>query len=124
MIDSKNFENKSLLNQDYEENYKSTVILFDYNSYELNKQAINILNTIKTKLTDKSEIEIIGFTDETGDSKYNKLLSEKRAYEVANYIQATNMSIKGAGTSKLSILRNSPESNLYSRSVRIIYNVK
>ncbi|MCX6301679.1 MAG: OmpA family protein [Bacteroidia bacterium] len=68
-------------------------ILFAFDSYELDPQAISALETLKSILISYPEltIEVDGFTDAKGNSEYNMALSDKRAQTVIDYL--TSMAI-------------------------------
>ena len=66
------------------ENYQiiwEAEINFDYDSYDVDDVAGQILNEAGAKMgaNPSSLIEIVGHTDASGSSKYNLLLGEKRA---------------------------------------------
>jgi len=65
-------------------------ILFDYNSFELEPDAVSILEEIKELLISNPDlkIEIAGFADAKGPSDYNFLLSGKRVNSVTEYLTA------------------------------------
>ncbi|MFQ6008911.1 MAG: OmpA family protein [Candidatus Zixiibacteriota bacterium] len=73
------------------ENYQiiwSGVINFDFDSYEINAAAADILNEAGQKMEEHpgSVLEIAGHTDRTGSAKYNLLLGEKRANATKRYL--------------------------------------
>jgi outer membrane protein OmpA-like peptidoglycan-associated protein/tetratricopeptide (TPR) repeat protein len=63
-------------------------ILFAFDSYKLDEQAINSLETLKSILNNYPDlkIEIAGYTDAKGSTEYNRELADKRAQEVINYL--------------------------------------
>jgi outer membrane protein OmpA-like peptidoglycan-associated protein len=73
------------------ENYQiiwSGEIYFDFDSYEINPTAADILNEAGRKLEENpgAVIEIAGHTDQTGSAKYNLMLGEKRADSAKRYL--------------------------------------
>lgn len=82
-------------------------ILFEFDKYNLNNDALNILDKlvkiIKTKYPN-NEIIIEGHTDNIGTDEYNLQLSEKRAYSVAMYLKNKlghdKISYRGLGKAK------------------------
>ena len=66
-------------------NYVDNVVYFRLNSSKIDKnQQINIYNTAEFMKSNNAPIKVIGFADKnTGTSKYNMGLSEKRAKAVA-----------------------------------------
>ena len=69
-----------------------TNVLFEYNSFKLNDQAISVLDKLKSVLIDYPElkVEIAGYTDAKGSKEYNEMLADKRAQSVVEYL-----SVKG-----------------------------
>jgi outer membrane protein OmpA-like peptidoglycan-associated protein/tetratricopeptide (TPR) repeat protein len=63
-------------------------ILFGFDSYKLDEQAVNSLEILKTILNNYPDlkIEIAGYTDSKGSTEYNWRLADKRAQEVINYL--------------------------------------
>lgn len=63
-------------------------INFDYDSYEVDDVAGQILNEagLKMESNPKSVIEIAGHTDQSGSNKYNLLLGEKRAEAAKRFL--------------------------------------
>ncbi|SEF79429.1 OmpA family protein [Parabacteroides chinchillae] len=66
-------------------NYVDNIVYFRLNSAKIDKnQQINIYNTAEFMKNNKTPIKVIGYADkDTGTSKYNMSLSEKRAKAVA-----------------------------------------
>jgi len=69
-------------------------ILFEFDSYKLNDQAISSLEILKTILASYPElkIEVAGYTDTKGSTEYNRKLADKRAQAVINYLSASEIS--------------------------------
>jgi outer membrane protein OmpA-like peptidoglycan-associated protein len=69
-------------------------ILFDFDSYKLNEQAVASLEIIKTILVKYPEltIEISGYTDSKGSTEYNKNLADKRAQSVIDNLTSSGIS--------------------------------
>lgn len=63
-----------------------TPIYFEFDSHKLNSSSLNCLNSIKDILEFSNyNLDIIGYTDKSGSTNYNQVLSENRASEVAKY---------------------------------------
>jgi outer membrane protein OmpA-like peptidoglycan-associated protein len=69
-------------------------ILFEFNSYELNDQAISSLKMLKSILISYPElkIEIAGYTDAKGSTEYNRKLADNRAQAVINNLTSSGFS--------------------------------
>jgi outer membrane protein OmpA-like peptidoglycan-associated protein len=107
-------------------------ILFEFDSYVLNSQAISALEKLKSILLSYPElkIEIAGYTDSKGSSNYNLLLANKRAMSVIKYLTVEGISgsrlIKKAyGESNFVAINtnrdgtDNPEGRKYNRRVTI-----
>jgi outer membrane protein OmpA-like peptidoglycan-associated protein/tetratricopeptide (TPR) repeat protein len=72
-------------------------VLFDFNSYKLNDQALSVLEMLKSVLINYPElkVEVAGYTDAKGSKEYNEILADKRAQAVIEYL-----SVKGAQTGR------------------------
>jgi peptidoglycan-associated lipoprotein len=73
------------------ENYQiiwSGEINFDFDSFEIDNMAAEILNEAGEKMEayPGSVLEIVGHTDRTGSKNYNYLLGEKRASSAQRYL--------------------------------------
>ncbi len=75
---------------------KRVAFYFDKNSSDLNPQTLAKLDDLAGTLSnslDKWTIEVVGFADHTGSADYNKVLSEKRANSVAEYLTTMGVPI-------------------------------
>jgi hypothetical protein len=63
-------------------------VFFEINSWNLKKESMSELNNLANLLLVNKELnmEIGGYTDSTGSTEHNLLLSEKRALSVVNYL--------------------------------------
>jgi outer membrane protein OmpA-like peptidoglycan-associated protein len=117
--DFNSLSKKNLLNQKEPKYMKYNLILFDYNSYNINQTNRQIINKIKKIINAESEVEITGFSDELGNQNYNNQLSYLRAKAVADLLKTGNIKIKGAGSLSKHTLRKTPESRFYERVVEV-----
>jgi outer membrane protein OmpA-like peptidoglycan-associated protein/tetratricopeptide (TPR) repeat protein len=105
-------------------------ILFDFDSFVLNDQAISSIELLKTILTNYPDlqIEIAGYTDAIGSTEYNRRLADKRAQEVIDYLTASGISgsrfvKKAFGESNFVAINSNrdgsdnPEGRMYNRRV-------
>ncbi|HUX55945.1 MAG TPA: OmpA family protein [Bacteroidales bacterium] len=69
-------------------------ILFEFDSYQLNDQAILNLEILKTILLNYPElqIEVAGYTDAKGSTAYNIKLADERAQTVIDYLSTSGIS--------------------------------
>lgn len=79
-------------------------IRFSNNSYQINAEGYQHLNTIAVILRNNEQykIKITGYTDGVGSDEYNKKLGQQRANAVSEYLQsrgvsASRIKINGAG---------------------------
>lgn len=81
-------------------------IFFDFDSYKLKSESIPELNELIRflKMNPAVHIEISGHTDNVGQEVYNQQLSEKRAQEIAAYLEKSistdRIRVKGYGAEK------------------------
>jgi outer membrane protein OmpA-like peptidoglycan-associated protein len=99
---------------------KFSLILFDFDKSSIEGRNKSIIDFINARIKPESQIEIRGYTDRTGEDRYNEKLSEKRA-------QATKLALKrqdaiavGIGEEILLYNNDLPEGRFYSRTVEII----
>ncbi|MFC2131051.1 OmpA family protein, partial [Bacteroidota bacterium] len=99
---------------------KYSLILFDFGSSDIRDGNQKIIDELNTKINSYSNINIIGYTDRSGNNKFNVRLSQKRAESAAKKIIAGNIIVEGKGESKLLYDNNLPEGRFYCRTVDII----
>ncbi|WBF65265.1 MAG: OmpA family protein [Candidatus Kinetoplastibacterium crithidii] len=116
-VDNASLEKKISLN-------KNT--FFDFDSYILKSESINLLDTIieDLKNIDIDKVIISGFTDAKGNANYNNKLSENRAESVKNYlihngIKSSFISIKANGSKDPIADNNSEEGRAKNRRAEI-----
>lgn len=87
--------------------YEFQNINFNFNSITLSKAAENEINILHTYLNSNktTKIIILGHTDHYGSTDYNKVLSEKRAKSVVDYLikaglNKTRIKFLGCGNSQ------------------------
>jgi outer membrane protein OmpA-like peptidoglycan-associated protein len=95
------------------------LILFDFDSYVLNRRNTEVIDFINSRIKTGSNIVIEGFTDILGDEEYNRRLSELRAKTAAARINSTNIIIKAYGENQPLYDNDLPEGRFYNRTVRI-----
>ncbi len=104
-------------------------ILFDFDDYAINPAGISKLDSFVNFIQDSdiSQIEIIGHTDDWGETKYNYDLSLKRAKSIVNYLErikacsAIHFIPKGEGESKPLYPNNSRQNRARNRRVEIVF---
>lgn len=100
--------NQKLSNLDSYKPVHTSSINFKLNDAELNDEAKATLDQLASKVKDSKGyvLEIQGFTDKTGDDRYNLELSQRRSESVVRYLSQQHqiplfrMSILGLGSSK------------------------
>jgi outer membrane protein OmpA-like peptidoglycan-associated protein len=98
---------------------KYSLILFDFDKYELSKKNSEILDIVKDNITNNSSLEISGYSDKIGESDYNKTLSKKRTESVSAQFPNNKKELFPYGESIIIYNNNLPEGRFYSRTVTI-----
>lgn len=97
-----------------------SMIGFGYNQAELNDRNIFIADKAKKRLRSYSITDIIGYSDRLGNELTNQKLSQRRAYNVADYLGLNpEATARGLGEKKLLYDNDYPEGRFYSRTVVI-----
>ncbi len=75
---------------------ESVNVTFGFNKYDLTNEAKVALDSIieKAKASPRSQIEVLGYTDDIGSSSYNLTLSRRRAEAVARYLVKSDTPLK------------------------------
>jgi len=68
-------------------------ITFATNSANISSNFFSVLNSVALVLQEfrDTRLEIVGFTDSTGKTQHNQLLSDRRAQSVASYLVSQNV---------------------------------
>ncbi len=101
-------------------------ITFNTNESTIKTSANSVLDsvTLVAKEYDKTRLQVVGYTDSTGNDKINQPLSERRAAAVANYlalrgVQGSRISSYGAGSSNPIASNATTEGKAQNRRVEI-----
>ncbi len=101
------------------------LIVFDFDKSIISEANTNMIDKfIINNISTESQIDIIGSTDFLGERFYNKELSQKRADNVAEYINTLLPDIKfnkvmGIGSENPKFDNSTPEGRFYCRTVLI-----
>ena len=102
-------------------------ITFNTNESVIKTSANAVLDSVAlvAKEYDKTILQIVGYTDSTGNDKINIPLSQRRAQAVATYlslrgVNLNRMSINGAGASNPIASNNTEEGKAQNRRVEIM----
>lgn len=98
---------------------KFSLILFDFAKATIEENNMKIIDFIKRRLKPETEVEIIGYTDRTGDAKFNKGLSTQRAEATKKALENNNTIARGLGSEELLYDNDLPEGRFYCRTVNI-----
>ncbi|MCX7735890.1 MAG: OmpA family protein [Candidatus Kapabacteria bacterium] len=101
---------------------KFSLILFDFDKFELNEAQVDIIKSIKQDyIKPNSIVRIKGYADRIGTSEYNKELSRKRCEQVAKALNHNPnlVIIEPYGSDILIYNNNLPFGRSYSRTVQI-----
>lgn len=97
-----------------------SMIGFGYNQAELNERNMFIADKAKQRLRSYSIPDIIGYSDRLGNEIANQKLSQRRAYNVAEFLSLNpETTARGLGEKKLLYDNDYPEGRFYSRTVVI-----
>ena len=103
---------------------KISLILYNFNEYNLSPENMEILRSIYPKITPDVTVEVYGHTDDIGTDEANLSLSTNRARVVHETIRRNRpaKSYKHEGLGKTSPLYSnlSPEGRFYNRTVQVI----
>ena len=114
-----------LVTRDTVELSRLSLIVFDFDRYELTPENRVILRRfVGEAVRPESAIRIIGSTDRLGERQYNIELSQKRAESVATFLREVTpdghlVEVRGIGPSKLRYDNSIPEGRYYCRTVLI-----
>jgi outer membrane protein OmpA-like peptidoglycan-associated protein len=97
-----------------------SLILFDFGKHDLHSEHRKVVDFIKDRSNDKSQIYVRGYTDAMGDDDVNKRLSQRRAKSVADRLKLKNAIVEGIGEDLLLYSNDTPEGRFYCRTVQII----
>jgi outer membrane protein OmpA-like peptidoglycan-associated protein len=103
-------------------------MLFDFNKYTIKFSNNNILDRLTEVIQDnkKYNIQIIGYTDNVGETQYNQNLSEKRAQTIFNVlvqagVSSERMSFVGKGEENPLVENTTDFNRNKNRSVEILF---
>ena len=96
-----------------------SMILFDFDRGALSDANQRIADFVKARISNKSKVRILGYTDRIGTDKYNQQLSELRARSIQSYMGLDESEVRGLGHSVLLYDNSLPEGRLYSRTVTV-----
>ncbi len=97
-----------------------SLMSFDYNLFTLSDYHHSILDQVKSRVSETSELSIIGSTDVVGEEGHNLALSQKRAQTIADSLAIPAAHIEGIGEDPDTFPNQLPEGRFYSRRVDII----
>ena len=103
-------------------------VLFDFDKYNLKRDADAALNALHETLKSLSvaRITIVGHTDDKGSDAYNQRLSEQRAQSVANFLKARDpvmakqLTVTGRGESEPVQSNKTDEGRAANRRVELV----
>ncbi|MCX7909495.1 MAG: OmpA family protein [Ignavibacteria bacterium] len=99
---------------------KFSLILFDFDKATIEGMNKQIVSLINSKVKPNSLVSIVGYTDKTGESEYNRKLSEQRAYSVKSLLKGVKATAYGVGETILLYDNNLPEGRFYCRTVEVV----
>lgn len=97
-----------------------SLILFGFDRSDLSSENQSVVGMVKSKISPRSTVKVVGYTDRTGDAAYNQKLSEQRAKAVATALGSDKISTQGLGETLPLYDNEMPEGRFYSRTVEIL----
>lgn len=97
-----------------------SLVLFDFNSTEIDRSNLRQLEQIRQRIRSGSQVRILGYTDRTGETEYNKKLAARRCREVQRLLGVSDAQIEAVGSDRLLYDNELPAGRMYSRTVHII----
>ncbi|NQW30232.1 MAG: hypothetical protein HQ472_06950 [Ignavibacteria bacterium] len=98
---------------------KFSLILFDFDKANIEGGNLKVIDVVKKSLRPKSEVEIVAYTDRTGQAAHNTGLSQRRAQATRTALGSINASVRGVGADVLLFDNDLPEGRFYCRTVTI-----
>ena len=95
------------------------LITFEYNQAGLSPASRKIAEMIKNRISPKSTVKVVGYTDRLGDEDHNLKLSAARAKQSAKALGIPQDNAVGGGENTELFDNNLPEGRFYSRTVEI-----
>ena len=91
---------------------KRIQIFFDFDSYEVNKEALIELKKLASFLQKEDDwaVEVVGYADSKGNFEYNKILSQKRAGAIVEYLKNEGIEIE-------KVVRNEGKGSIKSKDM-------
>jgi len=105
---------------------KLSLVLFEFNSSNLDKRNSNVLNYVRESLKSESKVIINGYTDDSGEESFNQSLSTKRAKATKDsfikILKPKTNNIESYGLGETAPLYNNklPEGRFYNRTCQIV----
>ena len=98
-----------------------SLIVFDYNSAELNPANRRVMERIKSRIEEDSKVKILGFADRSGNPEYNRNLARRRCREAQRVLGLpdSRVTIEPIGSDRLIYDNDTAEGRSYSRTVQI-----
>lgn len=93
------------------------LVLFDFNTANIGPHHMLIINIIKSRITASTTVAVYGMTDRAGSDDYNRLLSLRRAREVARMLGAKDIAVEGLGEDSPQFPNQLPEGRAANRTV-------
>jgi len=98
-----------------------SLIMFEYNSAELNEENMAILERVKSRVQPDTRVRILGYADRSGNPEYNRELARKRCMEAQRKLglPPAQVSLEPIGSDRLLYSNDTPSGRSYSRTVQI-----
>lgn len=109
---------------------KLSLVLFEFNSSNLDKRNSDVLNYVRESLKSESKVIINGYTDDSGEESFNQSLSTKRAKATKDSFikilkpKTNNIESYGLGETAPLYDNKLPEGRFYNRTCQIVIENK
>ncbi len=119
-IDVLSIDQKRNENRIDEEVSRYSLTMFDVRSAEIREEQKPMINIVRSQLLNARAVEIVGYTDRSGDARLNQQLAIDRAQAMAKELGLSGTALVSGNAEGLAYDQNKAEGRMYSRMVDVI----